>query len=61
MSDTYAKIQNGTIINTQVAEADDYFDPNYVWVVVTNTTCTDGSPVQIGCTTTDNATFSPSS
>jgi hypothetical protein len=45
---TYAKIQNGIVINTQIAEPTDYFDPEYQWMDVTNVKCSDGSGVQIG-------------
>lgn len=55
----YAKIQNGIVVNTQIMSATDPQDPNFTWVDVTNTQCTDGSGVQIGCTTSDNQTFNP--
>jgi hypothetical protein len=50
MNQTYAKIQNGIVINTQIAASGDYFDPTFTWVVIDSISCTDGSPVQIGCT-----------
>jgi hypothetical protein len=50
MTNVYAKIQNGSVINMQVAQLTDYFDPAFTWVQITTQTCTDGSPVQIGCT-----------
>jgi hypothetical protein len=47
----YAKIQNGIVINMQIASSSDYFDPTYVWVDVDSIQCIeDGSPVQINCT-----------
>lgn len=58
MADVYAKIQNGVVINTQMAESTDYFDPSYTWVIVTSVVCTDGTPVQIGCTY-DGTNFNP--
>jgi hypothetical protein len=57
MNNVYAKIQNGMVINMQIAASNDYFDPAFTWVVVTTQVCTDGSPLQIGCTTTDNVNF----
>lgn len=62
MADTYAKIDAGTVVNIQMAETDDYFDPAFTWILMTITngdmspTCSDGSPVEIGCTY-DGTTF----
>ena len=64
MSNTYAKIQSGAVVNMQVCADTDYFDPAYTWVMVTITNmiaspvCTDGSNVQIGCTY-DGTNFGP--
>jgi hypothetical protein len=55
----YAKILNGLVINMQLCQPTDYFDPAYIWVQITTQVCTDGSPIQIGCTTTDNVNFNP--
>jgi hypothetical protein len=59
MNNIYAKIQNGNVVNMQVAQSTDYFDPTFTWVQITTQVCTDNSPVQIGCTTTDNVNFTP--
>jgi hypothetical protein len=32
MSSVWAKIQDGTVVNTQVCEADDERDPAFTWV-----------------------------
>jgi hypothetical protein len=61
MINTYAKIQNGIVVNMQLAQASDYFDPSFTWVIITTQVCSDGSPVQIGCATTDNVNFTPQS
>lgn len=56
MPSIYAKIQNGVVINMQMMETTDTFDPTYTWIaiIITNQVpspiCTDGSQVQIGCT-----------
>lgn len=61
MSNVYAKILVGIVVNMQMAQSTDYFDPAFVWVLITTQACTDGSPIQIGCTTTDNVNFNPPS
>jgi hypothetical protein len=59
--DTYAKIQSGVVVNTQVINPTiDYLDPAYTWVDINGLTCTDGSPIQIGCGY-NGTVFSPSS
>jgi len=51
MSYTYAKILNGVVVNMQICQPTDYFDPSFVWVQITTQVCTDGiTPPQIGCT-----------
>ena len=57
---TYAKIDQGVVINLQLCKPTDYFDPAYVWVDLTNLYCQDGSPIQIGCTY-DGTNFYPAS
>jgi hypothetical protein len=59
MINVYAKIENGIVVNMQVAQSTDVFDPSFTWIVITTQTCIDGSPIQIGCTTTDNINFTP--
>jgi hypothetical protein len=60
MNQVYAKILNGIVVNMQIATSTDYFDPTYVWVVITTQVCTDGSAVQTGCTY-DGTNFNPPS
>lgn len=36
MDYVYAKIENGLVVNTQVAQPSDYFDPNDIWIDITN-------------------------
>ena len=50
MASVYAKIENGTVVNMQMAESTDVFDTAFTWIQITTQTCTNGSPVQIGCT-----------
>jgi hypothetical protein len=47
---TYAKIQNGIVVNVQIAAGTDYFDPNFAWVDLTSTSlyCGDGTAIVIG-------------
>lgn len=47
--DTYAKIQNGIVVNTQIASSTDTFDSAFIWIIITNLTCIDGTGIQIGC------------
>jgi hypothetical protein len=50
MADVYAKIGNGAVVNVQVAEFTDYFDPAFTWVDLTATSayCSDGTAIVIG-------------
>jgi len=51
MNDTYAKIQSGVVVNTQVINpAVDYMDQAFTWVDIAGLLCADGSVIQIGCT-----------
>ena len=58
MANTYAQIQNSSVVNMIMAYPEDYFDTNYVWVNLTNLYCVDGTPIQIGCTY-DGTNFYP--
>ncbi len=58
MLNVYAKIQSGTVINMQMCQSTDYFDPQYTWVIITTQLCEDGSPIQIGCIY-DGTNFNP--
>lgn len=53
MPHIYALIQNGTIVNTVIANQGDLQDPSYVWVDITSYIPVPG----IGWTTTDNVNF----
>lgn len=63
---TYAKVQNGTVVNIQLVLPGDYLDPSFTWVSIIrnftnpseNTVCSDGSPIQEGCTY-DGTNFNP--
>ncbi len=59
MISVWAMIQNGVVINTVIASDTDNKYAPYTWVNLTGLTCTDGTPITIGCTTTDNVTFTP--
>ncbi len=48
MPDTYAKIKNGVVVNTQMIGPGDLLDPSDVWVNISGLACIDGSPIQIG-------------
>jgi len=50
MINNYAKIQSGKVVNIQLVKDSDFFDPNYLWIVIDNVLCTDDSPVQKDCT-----------
>lgn len=52
----FAQIEANIVVNTIVASPIDIFDPSYIYIDVTNITCADGSPVQIGCSY-DGTTF----
>jgi hypothetical protein len=65
MADVYAKIDmtnpgggTGTVVNTQMMMPTDPMDPNFTWINITGLFCSDGSPIQIGCTY-DGTNFSP--
>lgn len=47
---TFAKIQNGVVVNTQVLQPDDIKDPDFVWIPIDGVQSDDGSWVQIGYT-----------
>ena len=53
-------ILNGLVMNTVYASDSDIKYPPCTWVNVTGQLCVDGvTPIQIGCTTSDNINFNP--
>ena len=53
MSDIYAVILNGVVINTIIANTTSYFDPSFQYAIIS------GTPTGIGWTTIDNINFLP--
>lgn len=54
----YAQIEAGLVLNTQMIQSSDALDPSFVWVDVTGLMCSDGSPIEPGCSY-DGANFIP--
>jgi hypothetical protein len=55
---TYALINNGIVTNMAIWDGVSEWNPGCQIVEVTNLTCNDGSPIQIGCTY-DGTNFYP--
>lgn len=55
----FAQIQNAVVQNIIVADPSDQFDSNFTWVDIDGLTCTDGSPVSVGCGFTSPNIFAP--
>jgi hypothetical protein len=51
MPTPYVCIQDGVVINIQMCNPTDYFNPLFVWLPAAGLLCNDGvTPVTIGCT-----------